>query len=1001
MSGFLPDLASWALGGGAASGSSADNSNNNNNANTNNGGSDASPLTEEEIRARRLARMEAMGSSSMSSSGLQPMDVDDAPSNITTPQAAATTAAAAAVEEEATTPRKSSPKQSATPSSESPQNKKKKDDPTRKIQRKKEFLLKKVLQVGNEFSMELEDPIGVHTIAEVFATRLSLSPTESRTTTTPPKPWLTYLAMAHRKATEELQTIKPTDSELVLLLEEMQRQAISYAASSLMEPDLFEQAKDGIEQLTKALLVIDPSQDITTGGSSSFYHLLCDELATQDATALRRVIHQVAERLIKALQDCETLDSGVGETSALGIVAALTSLASHKKAAVAITQLPQFLLPAEGSAQALEIIRPAMVGTDLLRLLAAESRPYQRRSGPGLEKETLLGLIYRISTPKSNPAFAPTNILRQSLDSVERATNQQRQQLRIYQEASHQLLMNLIKAGPDARNKVLEWFVDCILVNPGAAAMRPDPSKVSSQSLLLNVSVALLKLCDPFVADDKKHHLIDTNFVLSSDTGKRIYPLTGDHAISRLGEAPSTVSADAASPYAPKNAFIPQVFFLTARSLALGIVPMLASHENLLRHISHQHWELNSQNRDVYSDPHFCLLVSRQRSMEVSLFQEEMITDTIRFLNLLSKVLVSVPDDMLCRMPEHFVDSVCDVLMGVAKLKARLLRGMDVRHVFQLMVKLLSPNYTSMVRNYNLRAMLGDVLYEIFLPASSDDRRDVPVSLACDPLAGGQSYLLADASAQRFLAPSLLLLYGEVEHTGYYDKMSHRAKISSLLKYLWESSEHRPAFREITGNKESFIKFANGIINETNTLIATVMQKLPEIRNTQVQMANPEQWSRLSEEEQGIITSRLDDNEREVKHALPLCNKTLQMFGYLNTDPDIRSLFLLGELCPRLVNMLLHVLGKLVGSKGLDLKVRRQRELQTKSPSLNLDRMDISKCSFPLAWMNRSTIRNNMNSVLRKCSVICVPSLLSLPFRMIFNLNVRKVAVIQKCSVRR
>ena len=226
-----------------------------------------------------------------------------------------------------------------------------------------------------------------------------------------------------------------------------------------------------------------------------------------------------------------------------------------------------------------------------------------------------------------------------------------------------------------------------------------------------------------------------------------------------------------------------------------------------------------------------------------------------------------------------------------------------------------------MVRNYNLRAMLGDVLYEIFLPAAPGDRREIPESLATDPLAGGQTYLLSDSLAQKTLAPSLLLLYGEVEHTGYYDKMSHRAKISSLLKYLWESSEHRPAFREITQNKESFIKFANGIINETNHLISTVMQKLPEIRAAQELMRNAMEWGRLSEEEQGIMSSRLEDNEREVKHALPLCNKTLQMFGYLNTDPDIRSLFLLDEMCPRLVNMLVHVLGKLVGSKGLDLKV--------------------------------------------------------------------------------
>ena len=46
-----------------------------------------------------------------------------------------------------------------------------------------------------------------------------------------------------------------------------------------------------------------------------------------------------------------------------------------------------------------------------------------------------------------------------------------------------------------------------------------------------------------------------------------------------------------------------------------------------------------------------------------------------------------------------------------------------------------------------------------------------------------------------------------------------------------------------------------------------------------------------------------------------------QMLGYLNTDSDIRRLFLLDEMCPRLVNMLLHVVTKLVGSKGMDLKV--------------------------------------------------------------------------------
>lgn len=226
-----------------------------------------------------------------------------------------------------------------------------------------------------------------------------------------------------------------------------------------------------------------------------------------------------------------------------------------------------------------------------------------------------------------------------------------------------------------------------------------------------------------------------------------------------------------------------------------------------------------------------------------------------------------------------------------------------------------------LVRNYNLRAKLGDVLHDVFLPEDVNENRHLPSSVPLDALSGGQPYLLADTTAQQTLAPSLLLLYGEVEHTGFYEKMGHRANIASLLKYLWEHKEHRPAFRQITANKESFIKFANGIMNETNSLIASVMEKLPEIRLAQIQRADPQQWGALSDEEREQITSRLEDNEQNVRGALPLCNKTLQMLGFLNTDNDIRNLFMLQEMCTRLVNMLLHVLTKLVGTKGLELKV--------------------------------------------------------------------------------
>ncbi|KAL3916693.1 MAG: hypothetical protein SGILL_005062 [Bacillariaceae sp.] len=964
MSNLLPDLASWALGGGA--GNANDDSNNNGDDGNNNNADNPPPpepaVTDEEMRARRLARMEALQKQQQASAGKaddtsQPMEVEKTPSPKNAPSAA--TATPMETDSPRVAKKAKETHTSKTPSPMAAAAKKKASpsilDPAKKQRRKTELILKKTLGItlGSKqtdtscIPIDIGDdgngPITVETIADVMSTRVALSKEDLAKTSPPQKPLISYLAMVHRKASEEAKTLRQNANQaeknatMLAVLDEIATQAVNYAASSLMEPDLLDQASDSRDQFFYAIVgnTADPTASITfgvTGLASSFYHQVCDELHSQDAAAFDTVIAGLGVKLMEQLKKCDNLESSVNvslgangataTTSPLGLVSGLQAICSHKKAALAITQLPDFLLPAEGSPAANEVVRPPLPqGPDLLRMLAGGQKPYKKRSGVGLDKNTLLGLVFRISTPKNNPAFSPTGIMRQSMSAVESATNSQRQQLLIYQNALNQLIKSFIKAGADARGQVMQWFFDCMLVNPGATAMRPDQTKVSSQALLLNTSVILLKLCEPFVLDEKKHHLIDPGFVSSVKDNKGIFPTSGDDALPRLGE-----NTDGTAPeYAPKNAFIPQCFFLAARSLALGIVPMLSQHDNLLRHISHSAWELRNSNRDMQSDPQLSMMMARQRSNEVALFQEEMVVDTLRFCNLMAKVLCDMNDESLRHMPEFLVDNVCDILTSIADLKPKVLRGMEFRYVFSVVVKLLGPKYAEMVRNYNLRARLGDVVYELFLPPEVEDsrrRNDVPSSVSCDPLKGGQPYLTSNEAAIETLAASLLLLYGEVEHTGYYQKMTHRRKIQSLIKYLWDSKEHRPSFQKITQNKESFIIFANGIMNETDSLIGTVMQKLPLIKQDQDTMANATTWANMSEEEQSILSSRLSDNEREVKSALPLCNKTIQMLGYLNTDEHIRTLFLHPDLRERLVKTLNHVLQKIIGGKGMELKVK-------------------------------------------------------------------------------
>lgn len=76
---------------------------------------------------------------------------------------------------------------------------------------------------------------------------------------------------------------------------------------------------------------------------------------------------------------------------------------------------------------------------------------------------------------------------------------------------------------------------------------------------------------------------------------------------------------------------------------------------------------------------------------------------------------------------------------------------------------------------------------------------------------GPHSSLLGSLfEAQKYLAPALLLLYGDVERTGFYEKLTNRRSIMVVLKHLWTLDTHRPAFRGIAtvGSSSSSISSA-------------------------------------------------------------------------------------------------------------------------------------------------------------------------------------------------
>ena len=243
----------------------------------------------------------------------------------------------------------------------------------------------------------------------------------------------------------------------------------------------------------------------------------------------------------------------------------------------------------------------------------------------------------------------------------------------------------------------MQWFTDALLVNIGATALRPDKTKVSNPQTLQNISVVLLKLCEPFMNDPSRIH---PGFVSSPDHHGGIFATGGDDPVRRLNDDNNETRPS--EPYSPKNTFIPLCFFLCARSLHLSVVAGSAYHTNIVRQVNHMAWNLRQRNSDVMNDPQFNHILSMQFANEVSLLAPDLILDCLRFFNLSAGFLLQVADESLPLMPEHMVEDMCSFVVFVTRFAPNDMGRADLGNVFESVVKLLSPKYAAVSTNFSV-----------------------------------------------------------------------------------------------------------------------------------------------------------------------------------------------------------------------------------------------------------------------------------------------------------
>ena len=445
------------------------------------------------------------------------------------------------------------------------------------------------------------------------------------------------------------------------------------------------------------------------------------------------------------------------------------------------------------------------------------------------------------------------------------------------QNYAHDLIMSLLKAGKESKDQTMRWLCETIVYNVEAEKGRPSPLVASSEGFRNNFAAVMLRICRPVVTDMEKLKKVDWSFLQSQESVMIFRPDATKLAPVSLCDG----AIDLANQH--EFNFITQSFFMTWRAIHLGPAQLCSSYINVLRMLNHFREGLET------GEPRALHALLQKICTDVNLLAQAFLSDLVLFCSVASDALLSVVDDklnessewfqsekdlslssrrLLTTIPEHLVEDVFDVLLFVAKTEPAAFLLHSLRPVLSLIVYFLRR--PGAVTSPHLRAKFGQALYFIFLPVSARGPNAERWS-GSRPVDGPFTELLFNTKiAQDYLAPALLLLYGDVERTGFYEKLQNRQAIMVVLKHLWTLSSHRPAFRGIaivegaTAEENYFVRFANGLLNETNALVSSTIELLHAIKQTQRLMASSE-WTSMSEERQNETREEFSRQENECR----------------------------------------------------------------------------------------------------------------------------------------
>ncbi|CAG8606478.1 30901_t:CDS:10, partial [Racocetra persica] len=501
------------------------------------------------------------------------------------------------------------------------------------------------------------------------------------------------------------------------------------------------------------------------------------------------------------------------------------------------------------------------------------------------------------------------------------------------------------------REAVLGYFSEVIKLNERRVQIQVDPLQVGTDGFLMNLTSVLLHFADPIMdLLNPKIDRIDVNYFRKSNRID-ISRETKIKATKQEADAYFSIVDESAS--APN--FVSEIFFLTITMHHYGPLHCYEKYNAFIRDIS----ELQKQYDRMRADQHnwagtpmaarneeilaHCKtqlekLTSHRIAYETQLLDQVYLDHSLKFYNLVMNWMLRIvdptgkhpekqiqlplpptPPDTFAMLPEYIFEDVTELFLFVAKYTPRsCVASQDVLIVF-IITFLKSSSY---IKKPYLKAKLVEILF--YFTFRNDREGGIVDLLNSHPL------------ALNHLLPALMSFYVEVEQTGvhtqFYDKFNIRYNISQIFKEIWGNHIHKEKLKEESRNIDSFVRFANLLMNDVTFLLDESLRKLAEIHSIQNEMDNREEWESKPQQYRQERESTLRADERSATSYMSLGNETVNMLVYMTSE--VADPFLTPQMVERLAAMLDYNLKSLVGPKCTELKVRNPETYSFKPKDL-------------------------------------------------------------------